>query len=84
MAAQDKTFDGVGQPAAEWFAITPNDDADLAVRPRAILVGVAGDLEVVSLSGTTEVLPVPAGYNPIRPVRVKATNTTATGLYGLY
>ena len=27
---------GLGSPATDWFAITPDDNNDLAVRPRAI------------------------------------------------
>lgn len=80
----DLTGGGVGEPANHWFQITPNDNIDLAITPRAILVGVAGNLNVVGIDGVAAILPVPVGYNPIRPKRVMSTSTTATGLFGLY
>jgi len=75
---------GLESSARDAFAITPHDDNDLEVYPRALLIGVAGDLEVIMLDGSTPVvLPVPAGYNPLRVKRVLDTNTTATGIVGL-
>jgi hypothetical protein len=81
---EDRTGDGVGGPANEWFSIEPDDNTDLKVKPRALLIGTAGSLRVKSSRGTIETLPVPVGYNPIRPVRVYATGTSASGIFGLY
>lgn len=80
----DLTGNGSGEPANHWFAIAPNDSVNLAVVPRALLVGVAGNIAVVGVDGVEAILPVPVGYNPIRPIRVKSTGTTATGIFGLY
>jgi hypothetical protein len=84
MESLDRTGDGMGSPAVSWYQISPSDNTDLPVRPRALLIGVAGSLAVVGLDGSDEILPVPVGYNPLRPVRVKSTGTTATGIFGLY
>lgn len=83
MAAQDITGDGLGAPWVDAFTITPNDGVDLTIWPRALLIGVAGDLKVTTLRGTVITLPVPAGYNPGRVKRVWSTGTTATGIFGL-
>ena len=80
----DYTGDGLGAPASHWFLITANDSIDLEIVPRAILIGTAGNLACHDIDGHLEVLPVIAGYNPIRPKRVLSTNTTASGIYGLY
>lgn len=84
MAAVEQTGDGLGAPAVEWFAITPHDTNELSVRPRCLYVSVAGDISVVSKLGATMTITVVAGYHPLRPVKVKSTGTTATGIYGLY
>lgn len=76
--------DGEG-PARSFFDITPTDDTDLSVIPRAVYVGGAGDLTITDADGTTVTLvAVPAGtLLPIMPVRVESTNTTATDIVGL-
>jgi len=77
------------QSAGQAFAITPNTDNDLAVIPRALYVGVTGDLIVAIISPVTNTranvtfTAVPAGaLLPIRPVRVLATST-ASAIVGL-
>jgi hypothetical protein len=81
----DVTGDGIGAPAVRWFSITPSDDAVLAIRPRAIYVGVTGNLAVQDDAGTSVTfVAVPVGYHPLRPLRVLSTGTTATSLVGLY
>lgn len=69
-------------PATGAFTITPDDDTDLAILPRAIYVGTTGNLEVI-MDGTTVVLVGVSGFLPIRPTRVKATSTTASDIVGL-
>ncbi len=88
MPAQDtyRSYDrGLNAPAADAFAITPNDATDLAIAARAIYVGGAGNLEIVTLAGSTvQFTGLGAGTTlPCSAVRVRATNTTATGLVGL-
>jgi hypothetical protein len=80
---EDQTGDGHGGPATDAFGITLSDSINLAVKPRALLVGVAGNLKVTMASGSIVILPVPAGYNPIRVTRVWSTGSTATGIFGL-
>ena len=61
--------------------VTTSDTAELAFLPRAVLVTVAGNLEVIWLDGTTQISPVSANLMyPISPKVIKATNTTATGI----
>ena len=69
-------------PATGAFDITPNDSTDLSVLPRSLYVGTAGDLEVI-MDGTTVILVGASGFLPIRPSRVKSTNTTASDIVGL-
>lgn len=72
-------------PADRAFTITPHNTNDLADVTRAIYVGGAGDLRVLTVQGNDVVFPaVPAGtILPIRVQRVFATNTTATNIVGL-
>jgi hypothetical protein len=67
-------------------AITPSDTVDLPAPARAIFVGGAGNIVLVTLGGTTltfqgllagQILPVAAS-------RVRATSTTATNLIALF
>lgn len=83
MAAVEQTGDGFGQPASDWFSITPSDSNELAIRPRALYAGSAGTLVVVSKLGNTMTITVAVGYHPLRPVKVGAS-TTVSPLYGLY
>jgi hypothetical protein len=89
MSALDKfAYNGAGleSPATRWFAITPNDGADLAIKPRALYVGGAGNVAISNAEGDSAVLvAVPAGTQlSVRPDRVLNTGTTATGIVGLY
>lgn len=76
---------GLSSPLTRAVAVTPNDSTDLANVSRAIYVGVAGDLEVITSGGDTVVFTgVPAGaLLPIRAARVKAGQTTAEGILAL-
>jgi len=73
-------------PSREWVALT---DATLttfgAALPRAIYVGVAGDVHVLDSDGTTVIfIGVPAGtFMPIRPTAIAAA-TTATDVVALF
>lgn len=75
----------ITQSAIDMVPITPDDDNDLAVTPaRAFQVrGAAGDVEVVTKAGNTRVIPDVAVGERIdcQIVRVKAANTTATGIW---
>ena len=72
--------------AENAFTITPSDTLDVSEVPKALLIGVAGNLQVTlkgMATGTSIVLPVPAGYNALRVSRVWNASTTASGIFGL-
>ena len=71
-------------PGTAFVALTPSDSVDIATKPRALYIGVGGNIAVTDELGvTTTFLNVPAGaFLPIRPVRLMATNTTATSIIG--
>jgi hypothetical protein len=65
-------------PAVAHYQITPDDSADLPVRPRALFVQTAGSAVLQDKAGTIVSYDVPAGMVlSIRPVRVLASGTTA-------
>jgi hypothetical protein len=75
------TLGGLG--SAEYIvAITPNDGTDLDEYSRAVYVGGAGDLTVMTVDNTVVTFfAVPAGAMlPIRVRRVRSTSTTATNI----
>ena len=65
-------------PATRHAAVTPDDDADLPVKPRALYILTDGNLAV--RAGAVDITyPVFAGQVfPFRGVRVLETGTTAT------
>lgn len=76
----------VTRPAENAFAVTPNNDADLAEDTRGLYVGVSGDVKVDLVGGTTVTfVNLAAGViHPIRARRVYATGTDATSIVGVY
>ncbi len=75
---------GLTAPAADGFAILPDDDADLAYTTRAVYVGAGGTLDIVLASGA-EVSLVNVGDGTVLPLRVRRVleSTTAGDLVGL-
>jgi hypothetical protein len=72
-------------PGVGGAAITPNDSTDLPRPARGILVGVAGNVAIVTEDGSALTVPATAGLIiPWRVLRVKATGTTATSLFSIY
>lgn len=74
----------ITQAALDMREVTPNNDTDLGVGARAFQVrGAAGDVEVVTRAGNTRIIPDVAVGERVdcQIVRVKATNTTATGIW---
>lgn len=73
--------------AAEYIhaaAVTPNDDEDLANAADAISAAGAGNVVLVTAAGETATVAMAAGQLlPLGVVRVKATDTTATGIVAL-
>jgi hypothetical protein len=70
---------GQSGPATRHFAISPSDDTDLALRPRAIVFQTDGAAVLRDEAGTDVTYSRYAGdVLPVRAVRVLATGTTAT------
>lgn len=68
-------------PALDAFVITPGAGL-LAVTPRAVYVGVGGDITVTTFRGTSITLTVPDGA--VLPLVVtRVTAATATNILGL-
>ncbi|MDK3020136.1 spike base protein, RCAP_Rcc01079 family [Pseudodonghicola flavimaris] len=75
---------GLESPGAVHFAITPDDDNDLPVRPRYLWCNGAGTAVLRDSAGTDLSYMLGVGQIlPFAPVRVMATGTTAT-LFGGY
>lgn len=67
-------------------AVTPNDTTDLAVFAQSLYIEGAGNIVVITSGGQEVTLAVPANFT-LRNVeisRVKATGTTATGIFAIY
>lgn len=74
-------------PINDARAVTPNDGADLPAGPcRGLYIGGAGNVVIDTANGTTVTLTALAvgQVHFIRAKRVRATNTTATGILALY
>jgi hypothetical protein len=74
-------------PSGDAFAVAPSNTASYAggVSARALYVGTAGDVSLVTAGGTTVLFKnVPAGsWLPVVSSRVNLTGTTAGALVGL-
>lgn len=73
-------------PAQSGYAVSPSDTTDFDNAFRALYVGGAGDVEVVTVKGDVLLFKsVPAGtFLPVSGIRVNDTNTDATFMLGLY
>lgn len=89
MAATDRHADnyqspggrgGLDWPLTHAEAVTPHDTNELTNVSRAIWVGGAGNMAIVTKEGETVTIPgIPAGTMLwVRAKQVKSTNTTAT------
>lgn len=79
-------LDSLTAPARNCFAITPNDNAALPFLPKAIYVGVGGNLVARAIDSGSDVTftNVTSGsLLDIRLTSVRATGTTASNLIGL-
>lgn len=79
-------YEGLESPLDQFITVTPNDSVDLATVPRAIYIGVSGDLSIEDKDGTVVTLVgLAAGiWHPIRPYKVRATSTTADSIVAGY
>lgn len=73
-------------PIRDAAGVTPDDAIDLAEVTRALYVGVAGDIALITAGGQSVVFQaVPAGsLLPLRTSRILATGTTAGGIMALW
>jgi hypothetical protein len=86
MAITRDSAEYLSAPKGGAFAVTPDDDNDLAVGASALYIGVGGDVAVITSLGNTVTF-VGVGDGAVLPVRVKRildTGTTATSIVGLY
>lgn len=76
---------GTSSPAIDAYSVTPDDAADLPTVARAVYVGGAGDVALVTLGGTSVVFRALAAgaVLPCSTTRVLAAGTTATNLVAL-
>lgn len=68
------------------LAVDPDDDTDLPYFARALYIETGGDIEIVTRSGETLVIAVPDNhyFGFVQVARVKATNTTASGIFATF
>lgn len=69
---------GLDSPARHAYAITPDDNNDLATVTRAIYSGNGGDVVCILCDSTTEVTLKSMGPGMILPLRVKRVKSTGT------
>lgn len=72
--------------ATKGFSVTPSDSVNFTSDARALYIGGAGNVSVVTIEGDVLVFGnVPAGtVLPVAARRVNSTNTSATSILGLY
>jgi hypothetical protein len=71
-------------PGRQFFAITPTNNVDIPLRPRALWVGVAGSITCRGDGGIDVLFSnLTVGWHPIGPVQIQATGTTASGIVGV-
>lgn len=56
-------------------------DSELEFIARGLVVGGAGNVNLRFVDGTTHVLPVVQGWNPVEFVEVLSSGTTATNIH---
>ncbi|HBG99140.1 MAG: hypothetical protein JKP98_02580 [Rhodobacteraceae bacterium] len=72
-------------PIVDALPVAPDDAVDLPRRPRALWIGEQGDVAVrIGGTATAIVFRNAGGLLPIRPDRVLAGATTASGILALY
>ena len=84
MATEPPIYGLMSDPPTRHFAVTPSNSVDLTYRPRAIYVGVQGDVAIEDENGVTCTYIGVSGLLPFRPVKIKATGTTASSIIALY
>ena len=71
-------------------SVTPSDSTDITGvnpnTPATLFVGVGGDIQVITIGGSTLILKniASGSFLPIQVTRVKSTDTTATDIVALF
>ena len=71
-------------------SVTPSDTVNITGinpnTPATLFVGVGGDIQVITIGGSTLILKniADGSFLPIQVTRVKATSTTATDIVALF
>lgn len=74
-----------GNVARDFSAITPSNSTDLTGTCIGLYVTVAGDVVYLNANGVERTVTVPNNFKLDCIIkRVKATGTTATGIYGYF
>lgn len=74
-----------GNVARDFSAVTPNNDTDLTGTCIGLYVTGAGNIVYLNANGVERTVTVPANFKLDCIVkRVKATGTTATGIYAYF
>lgn len=71
------------EPASGGYAVTPSDSTILTKTPRALWVGVSGDLVLVFSDESTATIKGAVGLIPVRAKKVMSS-TTCTDIVALY
>lgn len=76
---------GLSSPAIDGFAVTPNNSTDLTENCRALYIGTAGNVALITAKGTTlTFVGLQAGQTlSVRASRVLSTGTTAGSIIAL-
>lgn len=67
-------------PGAYAAAVMPSETVDLTFACRALWVGTAGDIKVLTVGGDTVTFIGFSGWLPLRCARVFSTGTTASNI----
>jgi len=77
-------------PGTRAVGITPNDGTDLTDIPKAVYVGVGGDITMIGSGAPADAVGVQwknvaaGSMIPFRPRRILATGTTAASMLAVY
>ena len=84
--AVDTSLNLNSAPAGGAFAITPDDNNDLAIVTRGLYVGTAGNIKVTMANGdAVTITALAAGIvHPLRVKRVWSASLTAGSVMGFY
>jgi hypothetical protein len=78
--------DSVNDPSRAPYAITPHNNNELSIVPKALYIGTGGTIVLRGVKGTEDVTFKNVASGQVLAVRalyVRATGTTATDIIGL-